>query len=133
MQTQVFVTIFLYLTYVQAFHFGFDVQWYYLKRLHTNSHYLWFWERVYRTINVLAITLVMYIMRHGSRIVSFLGCLYVPLLTFVYPAIIRLLMDWPYPGSGKFRWRLIVVVSEFVVGFIICFVGTLVNSFGSTW
>ena len=47
------------MVYALCFYLAFDLVWFYQRRKHDPSRY-WFWERLYRTIHVVALILIAY-------------------------------------------------------------------------
>ncbi|KAJ8708131.1 hypothetical protein PYW08_010497 [Mythimna loreyi] len=71
---KIFLCLSLYMVFTLCFYLGFDLQWYYLRRNHALSNY-WFFERVYRIIHVVALTLIAYSVPNVTRMMGILGAI----------------------------------------------------------
>ncbi|XP_022828496.1 uncharacterized protein LOC111357931 [Spodoptera litura] len=112
-----------------CFHVAFDVEWFYLKRYHQISNH-WFLERLYRTLHVVVLILISYLLPNVTRMMGVLGSLFTTPAVMIYPAIIEMILDWEYPGLGKYRWRLVKCISIVIVGLVTVFGGTYFNIVG---
>ncbi|XP_026744286.1 proton-coupled amino acid transporter-like protein pathetic [Trichoplusia ni] len=123
---KVFLCLVLYVIYAVSFYVAFDIEWFYLKRNHVMANY-WFWERLYRCIHVIVITFIAYSFPFVTRLMGLIGCLATSPATFIYPAIIGLLVDWEYPGLGFLKWRLIKSIFTILFGLTVTIGGSYFN------
>lgn len=126
---KVFLCITLYVIYAMCFHVAFDVEWFYLKRNHQIPNY-WYWERLYRTLHVVVLIFISYMLPNVTRMMGVIGGFFTTPAVLIYPAIIELILDWEYPGLGKYQWRLVKSIFIVSVGLIALLGGTYFNVVG---
>lgn len=112
-----------------CFHVAFDVEWFYLKRNHQIPNY-WYWERLYRTLHVVVLIFISYMLPNVTRMMGVIGGFFTTPAVLIYPAIIELILDWEYPGLGKYQWRLVKSIFIVSVGLIALLGGTYFNVVG---
>ncbi|XP_013134427.1 PREDICTED: proton-coupled amino acid transporter 1-like isoform X2 [Papilio polytes] len=120
---KVFMAIIIYVTFALNFWVPFDLVWFYIKEKYPPVKY-WFWERVYRALFVVFITVIAFIFPNVSSFIGLLGSFCLSNMGFIYPALIELCLDWEYPGLGFMKWRLLKWL-------LICIFGTFLGVFGT--
>ncbi|XP_028168950.1 proton-coupled amino acid transporter-like protein pathetic [Ostrinia furnacalis] len=123
---KVFMALMIYVTFALNFWVPFELVWYYLKKRHPAEKY-WLWERVYRAIFVLGITLIAVTFPNVSKFMGVLGSFCLSNMGFIFPAFIELSIDWEEPGLGFMKWRLIKFIIILLFGIALCCVGTYTN------
>ncbi|CAK1594853.1 unnamed protein product [Parnassius mnemosyne] len=124
---KVFMALMVYVTFALNFWVPFDLVWYYIKKRYDPSKY-WLWERVYRAIFVIIITLTAFTFPNVSTFIGLLGSFCLSNMGFIYPAFIELCLDWEYPGLGFMKWRLIKFILIALFGLFLCCFGTYSNA-----
>ncbi|XP_022828783.1 proton-coupled amino acid transporter-like protein pathetic [Spodoptera litura] len=125
-QLKVFLCLMVYVIYATTFHVGFDILWFYLRKMHLATRYR-LYERLYRTILVCVVTAISYSFPNIRRIMGIVGSSCTAPFLFLYPPFIELIIDWAYPGLGQHRWRLLKFLCLFTLGIIITIGGTYYN------
>ncbi|KAF9413601.1 hypothetical protein HW555_008246 [Spodoptera exigua] len=125
-QLKVFLCLIVYVIYATTFFIGFDILWFYLKKMHLAAHYS-LYERLYRIILVCFVISISYYSPNISTIMGVVGSSCTAPFLFLYPPFIELIVDWEYPGLGRFRWRLIKFIVFFIISIVIIVVGTYYN------
>ncbi|KAH9636368.1 hypothetical protein HF086_002602 [Spodoptera exigua] len=120
------VILLVYVIYATTFFIGFDILWFYLKKMHLAAHYS-LYERLYRIILVCVVISISYYCPNISTIMGVVGSSCTAPCLFLYPPFIELIVDWEYPGLGRFRWRLIKFIVFFIISIVIIIVGTYYN------
>ncbi|CAH0718399.1 unnamed protein product, partial [Brenthis ino] len=124
---KVLMAFMIYVTFALNFWVPFDLVWFYIKQRYDASKY-WLWERVYRAIFVIIITIIAVIFPAVTKFIGLLGSFCLSNMGFIYPAFIELCLDWNDPGLGIMRWRLWKFVVILIFGTILCIVGTYSNA-----
>ncbi|CAH2061781.1 unnamed protein product, partial [Iphiclides podalirius] len=123
---KVFMALIIYVTFALNFWVPFELVWHYIKQRYEPSKY-WLWERVYRAIFVVGITLIAFVFPNVSSFIGLLGSFCLSNMGFIYPAFIELCLDWEYPGLGFMKWRLIKCLLITAFGIFLCCFGTYLN------
>ncbi|KAM3968576.1 LOW QUALITY PROTEIN: proton-coupled amino acid transporter-like protein pathetic [Aphomia sociella] len=121
------MALMIYVTFALNFWIPFELVWHYIKKRHNPEKY-WFWERVYRAIHVIAITLISFTLPNVSKFIGLLGSFCLSNMGFIFPAFIELSLVWEEPGLGVLKWRLWRFIIILIFGLILCFVGTYTNA-----
>ncbi|KAG6462275.1 proton-coupled amino acid transporter-like protein pathetic [Manduca sexta] len=124
---KVFLALMIYITFGLNFWVACDVMWFYLKSRHEPKKH-WLWERVYRAVLVVFITIVAAAFPNVTKFIGLIGSFCLSNLGFIYPAFIELSLDWEDPGPGVFYWRLWKFVVIFLWGLVLCIAGSYVNA-----
>ncbi|KAL4707487.1 hypothetical protein ACJJTC_000239 [Scirpophaga incertulas] len=124
---KVFMALMIYVTFALNFWIPFELVWYYLKQKHPQEKF-WFWERVYRAIHVIVISIIAITFPNVSKFMGMLGSFCLSNMGFIFPAFIELTINWEEPGLGFMKWRLIKFIAIFIFGAILCIVGTVQNT-----
>ncbi|XP_047994978.1 proton-coupled amino acid transporter-like protein pathetic isoform X2 [Leguminivora glycinivorella] len=116
----------LYVTFGLNIWAPFNLVWVYIKVRH-NPDRLWFTERVYRALIVLALILLAIAFPNINAFMGFLGSFALGLSGFMYPAVIDIIVKWHDPGLGCNKWRLGKFFLVFFFGLFLCFLGGYSN------
>ncbi|XP_075987497.1 proton-coupled amino acid transporter-like protein pathetic [Anticarsia gemmatalis] len=117
------IAVMIFITFGLNFWAPFNLVWFYLgKRYPENKHYIW--ERVYRAIFVVIITVVAVAFPNMGPIMGLIGSFCLSLMGFIFPALIETLVIWESPGLGFAKWRLWKNIFIFIVGIILMVSGT---------
>ncbi|XP_059062756.1 proton-coupled amino acid transporter-like protein pathetic, partial [Achroia grisella] len=121
------MALMIYVTFALNFWIPFELVWHYIKKKHNPDNY-YIWERVYRAIHVIGITLIAFTFPNISKFIGLLGSFCLSNMGFIFPAFIELSLVWEEPGLGTMKWRLWKFIIILIFGLILCFVGTYTNA-----
>ncbi|XP_075987498.1 proton-coupled amino acid transporter-like protein pathetic [Anticarsia gemmatalis] len=117
------VAVMIFITFGLNFWAPFNLVWHYLnKRYPENKHYIW--ERVYRAIFVILITVAAIAFPNMGPVMGLMGSFCISLMGFVYPAMIETLVKWESPGMGPGKWRLWKNLFIIITGLVLMTSGT---------
>ncbi|XP_047509281.1 proton-coupled amino acid transporter-like protein pathetic isoform X1 [Pieris napi] len=120
------IGVMIFLTFALNFWVPFNLVWHYISKRHDPKKH-WIWERVYRAIFIVLITIISIIFPNIGNFMGLLGAFALSNMGFIFPAIIDLVIVWERPGLGKWRWRLWRNIAIIFVGILLFFAGTYSN------
>ncbi|XP_022125682.2 proton-coupled amino acid transporter-like protein pathetic isoform X2 [Pieris rapae] len=120
------IGVMIFLTFALNFWVPFNLVWHYISKRHDPKKH-WIWERVYRAIFIVLITIISIVFPNIGNFMGLLGAFALSNMGFIFPAIIDLVIVWERPGLGKWRWRLWRNIAIIFVGILLFFAGTYSN------
>ncbi|XP_021192723.2 proton-coupled amino acid transporter-like protein pathetic isoform X1 [Helicoverpa armigera] len=126
---KVLIALMIFVTFALNYWAPFNLVWYYLAKRHDSSKH-WIWERVYRAVFIIIITIISVIFPNIGNLMGLLGAFCLSNMGFIFPALIDLLVVWENPGLGTLQWRLWKNVVILIAGFMLFVAGTYSNAKG---
>ncbi|OWR54221.1 putative proton-coupled amino acid transporter [Danaus plexippus plexippus] len=118
--------VMIFITFALNFWAPFNLVWYYVSKKHSPKKY-WLWERVYRSIFVIAITAIAIAFPNIGNLMGLLGAFCLSNMGFIFPAFIELLVIWESPGLGRLYWRFWKNIFVILIGVLLFVAGTYSN------
>lgn len=121
---KVMIIIMVLATYALNFWIPFQLVWFYAKKRHLNSKYIWCWEILYKIVIVTGITILAILFPDVTAVMSFIGTVVLSNLVFVFPNIIEIYVYLPRPHYGPCHWRLFKCFGFIAFGFFTVLCGS---------